>query len=127
MVGDDLSHLVDHLRTRVGSDLRGVATYRPGSTKFVYLRDDLQTAYTEQRGRLGSLMSLLSETGGELVERSTDDSPLGRYRGGLHLTENAYALHFHTADDRGIVITLDRSVGDGVANVLSECETLLYD
>ena len=72
-------------------------------------------------------MSVLAEVGARLYEQSTIESPLGRYRGSIHCSEDAYALHFHLGDDRGIVVTLDRDTDLDVTDLSYRCESLLYD
>lgn len=117
--------LAAFLRDRLGENLRAVGIYREGDDEWVYLREDLQSAYP-----FDDLEMLADEarTVHECLEAVSDaDLPLGTSRACLHAFDNALIIHFLLGDGTGAVASFEPEVGGRLHAFIDRCREIIED
>jgi len=119
---DRYQQLLEMVHSRAGDAFRVAIRYTPDDFEVTYVRDDLANAE-------------FRETVGETVERARNYEPisdisfyrgLGEHEATVEQYENAVVIHFARGDERGILISLDSDVAQGLGSFIRECTSVLY-
>lgn len=115
------SRLVEYLINAAGEYLRGVVHYTEDDYRVLYLREDLESVYSEDD---------LTETFDYWRRRRDDQRGPPFSLGNLHCTaqffDDALLFHFTQGSDVGTVVTLDPAAGRDVTAFIGECLTVLH-
>ncbi|PSP66285.1 hypothetical protein BRC70_09080 [Halobacteriales archaeon QH_6_68_27] len=114
--------LLELVRGRAGDAFRGAVRYDADEFTVLYVRDDIGTE--ELRAALPTI-----------VERARADEPvvpvdiygaLGETQATVELQENAALVHFRRdTGGRGLLISLDRDVAQGLGSFIEKCLSVL--
>lgn len=99
--------LVDRCRERLGDGLRTVTVYDDDGFETVYVREDLEPAYSRQR--FASLVAIARDVHRPLTLLPEEDAdlPIGGYRSSVHSFENARVIQVIATPGWGILVSVD--------------------
>lgn len=117
------AELVQFLSQRADEHLRAVFRNTADDYDVLYLRSDLQDP--ELKRALPTLHERVLDSQDIVAER--DYPRLGAVQATTEIHEHGILLHVAEAEDRGVVVTLDREVGQGLAGFVEECNRILME
>lgn len=117
--------LLELVRGRAGDAFRGALRYDTDEFTVLYVRGDIGT--DELRAAVPTV-----------VERARADEPvvpvdvydaLGETQATVELHENAALVHFRqeATDGRGLIVSLDREVAQGLGSFVEKCTAVLNE
>lgn len=113
--------LLELVRGRAGDAFRAALRYDADDWQLLYVRDDVAT--DELRSAIPSI-----------VERSRAHEPtfqpdeydrLGDAQASVELYDQAAVVHLREDSARGLLVSLDRDVAQGLGQFVAECTTVL--
>jgi len=121
MTDEQYQELLQLVRGRAGEAFRAALKYDQRDWTMLYIRDDVATEE-------------LGETLDTLVDRLRDSDPVAEsdvYRGvgetqaTVELHEKAALIHLRETDTRGVVVSLDRDIAQGLGQFVNRCNGVL--
>ena len=119
MSQEAVERLTKYCRERAGERLRSVVAYDRSGYELVFLRDDLQTRYDQER--FDWLVERANTVHEEVYTAGGHDSPLGEAEATVHYFENAFVVQLLMAADRGYLATFDSRVGKALGAFIDNC------
>ena len=112
--------LVEYARNQIGDALRTVAVLYEEDCEVIYLRDDLQTAYSpDQYKRVaGSFRTELSNRRSE-----AKSSSIGESIATIHYHEDAYVFQFPHDNCHSVLLSVETEVGSRLRSFVEGCQT----
>ncbi|WP_276257413.1 DUF7522 family protein [Haloglomus litoreum] len=125
MTRGNVERLTEFCRTQLEDEVRAVGLVENGRVEPEYMRDDLQSRYTERE--LAGLEDAASQTAGALHGLNTYNTSLGQSHAGLFAFEDAFLLLIPCGDeDEAAYVSLDRSVGEDLSAFIKRCTNELF-
>jgi hypothetical protein len=121
MVSDQYQELRQLIRGRAGDAFRGAVKYDQHDWTMLYVRDDVVTQ--ELRDALDPLAER-TRTRDPVVTPDLYDE-IGETQAAVELHEKAALIHFRETSDRGVVVSLDRDIAQGLGAFVTRCTDVL--
>lgn len=118
--------LVDFLREEVGDGLRAVVMYTPEAAEVLELRDDLQgevnlAAFESTLDQARTFAELLYYVG------ELQGDTLGGPVANAAVFEHAIVFQLPIEPGHGVIVTLEREVGQNLSSFVDRCQELLLE
>ena len=121
---DVQDELVDELQAEVGDALRSVATYDRGDYELLYVRDDIDAAYSdEERAELFKQI----EIEGMGYSHFEGLFHTGALESAIYGFEKALMVQFPADEFTGLFVTVDRDVTMNPESIIQTCSGAFVD
>jgi hypothetical protein len=119
MSGEAAQRLTAYCRDRVGDSLRSVVEYGETEYELVYLRDDLQSQYSDDQ--FDDLVGEARAVHNRVWAVGTQAGPLGAARATVHYFENAFVIQLVPERRHGYFATFNSNVGQTLGSFIHDC------
>ncbi|MFB6085067.1 MAG: hypothetical protein ABEJ94_12570 [Halorientalis sp.] len=121
MVSDQYQELRQLIRGRAGDAFRAAVKYDRHDWTMLYVRDDVATR--ELRDALDTLVDR-ARSRDPVVTPDVYDG-IGETQATVELHEGAALIHLRETDTRGVVVSLDRDIAQGLGAFVTRCNDVL--
>jgi hypothetical protein len=120
----DVEQLAEFCLEQLDEKVRAVGAVHGDTVDPVYMRDDLQSRYTDSQ--LAGLEDTAIQTASALDGLNTFDTSLGQSHAGMFVFEEAFMLLIPGRDGSAAYVSLDRSVSQGLSVFIKQCTNELF-
>lgn len=117
--------LAEFCKERIGEGLRWVGVVESGDLNTVYFREATKQQYTRQKR--AELLDAFERIGAQFDQLYTYSTPLGQKEAVVLSFRNAHIFQFSLSENRSVVISVDRRVGQGLSTFIEKCWNELFD
>ncbi|RXK48366.1 hypothetical protein [Halorientalis pallida] len=121
MTNQQYQELLQLVRGRAGEAFRAALKYDDRDWTMLYVRDDVATE--ELRDVLNTLVGRARNS--EPVATTDVYRGVGETQATVELHERAALLHLRQTNTRGVVVSLDRDIAQGLGHFVNRCNSVL--
>lgn len=121
MVTRNVEHFTEHLRDRLGDDLRSVGWYTGDEYELVYAREDVIDQYTDEE-----VADVFRDLGVESLEKEMLEEMYehGRLNCTVRCFDEAIEMHFVATQGEGLAVALEPAAFVAHETFIGECMRL---
>ncbi|SEN19958.1 hypothetical protein SAMN05216388_100238 [Halorientalis persicus] len=121
MTDEQYQELLQLVRGRAGEAFRAALKYDQHDCTMLYIRDDVATQ--ELRDALDTLVDRARNSGP--VAKTDVYRGIGETQAIVELHERAALIHLRETSNRGVIVSLDRDIAQGLGNFVTRCNGVL--
>ncbi|MFC6784496.1 DUF7522 family protein [Halobaculum halobium] len=116
------NRLVEYLDAQADDYLRGAIHYSEGGYESLYLREDVDALYSDQK--MQELCDYYRHQSN--VQTAEEPFSLGNCHCNVSFYDDAIIFHFAQGDDIGTVVTLEPEAGRNIVGFITQCLKQLH-